>query len=61
MNKAKVFYQFNIKLSIMIILIIFGDQSVRSQNTMEQFLDLMLHESVYDRRARPFLGENISK
>ena len=27
-------------------------------NTMEQFLDRMLHESVYDRRIRPNFKEN---
>jgi hypothetical protein len=27
-------------------------------NTMEQFLDRMLHESVYDRRIRPNFKDN---
>ena len=30
-------------------------------NTMEQFLDRMLHESVYDRRIRPNFKDNKPK
>ena len=31
------------------------------EKTMEQFLDRLLHESVYDKRIRPFYTDNKSK
>ena len=36
-------------------------QLVGSEKTMEQFLDRMLHESVYDRRIRPNFKDNKPK
>jgi hypothetical protein len=36
-------------------------QLVGSEKTMEQFLDRLLHESVYDRRIRPFYTDSKSK
>jgi hypothetical protein len=35
-------------------------QLVGSEKTMEQFLDRLLHESVYDRRIRPFYTDSKS-
>jgi hypothetical protein len=35
-------------------------QLLGSEKTMEQFLDRLLHESVYDRRIRPFYTESKS-
>ena len=32
-----------------------------SEKTMEQFLDKLLHESVYDRRIRPFYTDSKSE
>lgn len=36
-------------------------QLMGSERTMEQFLDRLLHESVYDRRIRPFYKDSKSK
>lgn len=36
-------------------------QLVGSEKTMEQFLDRLLHESVYDRRIRPFYTDSKGK
>jgi hypothetical protein len=36
-------------------------QLIGSEKTMEQFLDRLLHESVYDRRIRPFYTDGKSK
>ena len=38
-----------------------SSQLVGSERTMEQFLDRLLHESVYDRRIRPFYTDSKSK
>jgi hypothetical protein len=35
-------------------------QLIGSEKTMEQFLDRLLHESVYDRRIRPFYTDSRS-
>jgi len=56
-----------IKFLLMILLIndnfyypVFSQLSGR-EKTMEQFLDRLLHESVYDKRIRPFYTDNKSK
>ena len=36
-------------------------QLIGSEKTMEQFLDRLLHESIYDRRIRPFYTDSKSK
>ena len=36
-------------------------QLVGSEKTMEQFLDRLLHESIYDRRIRPFYTDSKSE
>lgn len=60
-------YLVNVKLSLLLILIILNEnislilsQLVGSEKTMEQFLDRLLHESVYDRRIRPFYTDSKS-
>lgn len=37
-----------------------NSQLIGSEKTMEQFLDRLLHESVYDRRIRPFYTDGKS-
>ena len=69
MNTALVIHQlFNVNFSLMLMLIVLNEnislilsQLVGSEKTMEQFLDRLLHESVYDRRIRPFYTDSKSK
>jgi len=68
MNIAIARYLFDVKFSLMFMLIVLNEnislilsQLVGSEKTMEQFLDRLLHESVYDRRIRPFYTDSKSK
>ena len=68
MNIAIAHYLFDVKFSLMFMLIVLNEnislilsQLVGSEKTMEQFLDRLLHESVYDRRIRPFYTDSKSK
>jgi hypothetical protein len=50
-----------IRNNILFIALIINILPIKMQipnNTMEQFLDRMLHESVYDRRIRPNFKDN---
>ena len=54
----------NLLFMLLLILLLFirhsSSQLVGSERTMEQFLDRLLHESVYDRRIRPFYTDSKS-
>lgn len=66
-NKNLKFTLYNNVLYIICILILnlnvspVASQLMGSEKTMEQFLDRLLHESVYDRRIRPFYSDKKGK
>lgn len=62
---VKFLNKYSSNMFMLLFLLIFSrpcsSQLVGSERTMEQFLDRLLHESVYDRRIRPFYTDSKSK
>jgi hypothetical protein len=65
--KTKYYNHYSLKALIYLIILFLNQnvyptnsQLIGSEKTMEQFLDRLLHESVYDRRIRPFYTDGKS-